>query len=266
MTRIITIGLQKGGVAKTTTAVHLAFYAAEKGKRVLLVDLDTQASASILLKSSAEAATRTDMGDAGSDRLFIAPLKIAPTEIRKNLFLLSGHMGLDSVDLKLAEASTLRDMIKVREALLNSGYDLIICDTPPAVGLRQVAPIIWADHVITPIEPSLLAVTGLHTYTRTRQQVEKFIHRPIGHSVVIGRWHKNTRRQQETIDELTAKRQWHIVSPYLSNRVAVADSLAEGRPVWQFPGASEEVRTEWRQVMSALLKRCMAEAEMKEVA
>ena len=267
MVKIVTVGLQKGGVGKTTTALHLAFYAAEKGLKVLLADLDTQASASILLTGSVEAATQTDKGEMGSDRMFHAPLRMAPVQVKPHLWLLSGHMGLDSLDLKLAESRALKDMIAIREELLKTDYDLIVCDTPPAVGMRQVSPIIWADHVVTPIEPSVLAVTGLHTYTRTRQQVEKFIHRPIGHSLVIGRWQKNTRRQQEIIEDLEKKKEWHLISPYLANRVAVADAIAEGKPVWAFAGAADETKTEWKTAMKHLLARCMAEpAKQKQVA
>lgn len=127
--RVLALISQKGGVGKTTLALHLAFRAAESCS-VLIVDMDTQGNA-----------TSTLLGDegmhylhtrGGASDLFEKPLaEIVPLPTRHpRISLLWGHQHLDAVKPALS------DVVRLRPALAALPYDFLIFDTPPALGPR----------------------------------------------------------------------------------------------------------------------------------
>ena len=150
--RIVTVTNQKGGVGKTTLACHLALAGVEKGRRTLLVDLDTQGNASTMLARSAEIAHRPG----GSAALF-SEATPAPLATDTGVDLLHGHQRLDEVDQRVA----LAEATGIRERLQALPYELVVVDTPPALGLRHLGPQVWADVVVTPLEPNSFSLLAL---------------------------------------------------------------------------------------------------------
>ncbi len=163
---IITVTNQKGGVGKTTVSVHLACGLAERGFKTLLIDLDGQGQASTHL-SGDTAINRRPSG--GAELVFdIEKLKagISPLSTPLGVDLLFGHNALSRIDE--GERST-TDAMDVRDSVRALPYDFIVIDTPPAMQLRQLAAVLWADTLITVIEPEEKAVAG---WTRVRDMVK----------------------------------------------------------------------------------------------
>ena len=150
---IVAFANQKGGVAKTTTAVNVAGMLAQQGRRVLLVDSDPQGSASIYL----------DVRTGGMDEVMLSQRSLAEiiVEVRPRLFLAPASIQLASVELALM-AGFNREY-RLRDALVNarSQYDDILIDCPPSLGLLTINSLAASDAVAVVMSCDLLAFEGV---------------------------------------------------------------------------------------------------------
>lgn len=238
--RVLTVANQKGGVGKTTLACHLALAAHEAELRVLLVDLDTQGSASSILTRDPAIAR----SPGGAAALFSGN-GLAPTPTPLGVDLLHGHQRLDAVDREPQGIGAGRG-----EKLASLGYDLVVVDTPPALGPRHLAPLLWSDLVLIPLEPNASAVQGLAQTLGVLASVRRL--RPGLRSVVaVNLYRRVSSGQNRYLREL--ERRVELLRPYLTQRVAVADALDAGVPVWRFSRADRELRETWRSFCRGLI-------------
>ena len=239
--RIVTVTNQKGGVGKTTLACHLAMAGVERGLRTLLVDLDTQGSASITL--SRDASIPRERG--GAAQLF-GDGTVEPMATASRVHLLHGHQRLDEVDHR----ADLRTAPAVRRRLRSLPFDLVVVDTPPAIGLRHLGPQVWADLVVTPLEPNSFSLLALSQTMAAIDEIRALRPR-LKSRVLVNRFNRSARRQRRYIELLS--HQVELTRPYLTLRVAVADALDEGVPVWRYRRADAELRARWRTVCTELI-------------
>jgi len=169
MTRIITITNQKGGVGKTTTAVHLAHGLALKGKKVLLVDLDAQAQAGIALHiPPADGAFYLLTMEV--KRSATAFIREQMAEVRPNWQLLPASPRLSGVEHALPSPSV--SWLAESLGRFENAYDYIILDTAPTIGRLQVLAIWAADWVIIPAAPEPLSANSIQKVLRTMRSLK----------------------------------------------------------------------------------------------
>lgn len=153
---IITVTNQKGGVGKSTIAVHLAMALQERGDRVLFVELDPQGNASKTLEKAGGVAALQ------ASQLFEEQqLTITPNE----------GITLINADAKMADIEraplTVMSTFKDHLAALASQFDHCVIDTPPTLGLRMSAALIVANHVLSPIELEEYSIDGITKMLQT---------------------------------------------------------------------------------------------------
>jgi chromosome partitioning protein len=171
--RIVAVANQKGGVGKTTTAINLAAAFAERGLRVLVVDLDPQGNASTGL--GIEASER----DLTTYDLLIdeAPLHevIRKTET-EGLFIIPATVDLSSADIELISnekrSFLLHDALR-QTAMDEFGWDYILIDCPPSLNLLTVNAMVAAHSVLVPLQSEFFALEGLSQLMLTIREVRQ---------------------------------------------------------------------------------------------
>ena len=164
---ILCVANQKGGVGKTTVAVNVGAALAEKGHRVLIVDLDPQANATtgLGIDHRAEGPSTYDV--------LIDETPVADV-VRKtqwdNLFCVPGSVDLAGAELELVGA-TEREYRLARALGPNPDYDVVIIDCPPSLGLLTVNALTAARDLLAPIQCEYYALEGLGQLVRTAERV-----------------------------------------------------------------------------------------------
>lgn len=240
---IVTVANHKGGVGKTAVAAHLAFRAAETG-RVLAIDLDAQGNLSSTLISRADT-----IGHASADQLFTADRAPLPMHSKlKNIDLLPASALLNSTDrLNLSAGFQARSYIK--ELALT--YDVVVIDSAPALGLRLTAALASSRRMVVPLIPETYAVDGVANLLGEATAIQEHLNPGLQPAdFVLNMVIKQARSHQRLAERLAAM--VPLRTPYLYRRIAVADALAEHRPVWR-GGSSANASREWLALCDALL-------------
>jgi chromosome partitioning protein len=174
--RKIVIANQKGGVAKTTTAVNLSAGLALKGRRTLLIDMDPQANATFaLLGAHHPAATVYDL--LIKDMPFT---QIVHRTAQPLLDILPSDINLAGAEVELISRVGGQTLLSTRllEATDVTLYDYIIIDAPPSLGFLTINSLAAADEVFIPVSTSIFALNGIAMLENTINQVRRSLNRP----------------------------------------------------------------------------------------
>ena len=157
MSRVIAVANQKGGVGKTTTAVNLSACLGERGRSVLLVDVDPQGNATSGLGIDRNKLTYSlyDCLIEGTD-----PEKaICRTEF-PNVFVLPSSLDLAGADIELVNISGRESRLRQTVGVIRAKFDYVFIDCPPSLGLLTVNALTAADSVLIPIQCEYYALKG----------------------------------------------------------------------------------------------------------
>jgi chromosome partitioning protein len=169
--KIIAVANQKGGVGKTTTAVNLGYALAERGLRVLVVDVDPQGNATSSL----------GLQEIGGESLYEALLgettvaeKVVPTRLER-LFFVAADLDLAGAEIEIARMNDhLTRLAKAVEPLRRDDtFDFMLLDCPPSLGILMTNALAAADELLTPIQCEYFALEGLVKIVRLVDQVRE---------------------------------------------------------------------------------------------
>jgi len=182
----------------------------------------------------------------GAEELFATGELPVPFATPFGIDLLHGHQYLDRID----SGPHLKDASRLSHRLKRLPYDLVVIDTPPALGARHLAPLLWTDIALTPLEASSSSLQGL-AQTQRSLQLARRLNPRLRSQVIINRHIRRSRSQASYIRDL--ERRIPLVRPFLAQRVHIHDALDEGVPVWRYRRADRELRETWRAFCRALL-------------
>lgn len=241
--KTLVVAQQKGGVGKTASLVHLAFDFLERGLRVAVIDLDTQGNASFTLKEFASGYLASQMFDKNGNHLrqWFGDLSDEPA-----LCLIESDAVLADMEKRsLTDAAAVFN--ENLQALSDCGFDVVLIDTAPALGISLVAALYSADCVLSPIELEAYSVQGikkmLTTIANVRKRNTKLKFLGMVPSKVDARNPRHVRHQAE----LQAAYPQLMIPTSIGLRSSIADALATGVPVWKIKKtaarkATQEIR------------------------
>ncbi|MFA6427789.1 MAG: AAA family ATPase [Candidatus Magasanikbacteria bacterium] len=229
MPKIVSVVNQKGGVGKTTTAVNLAAFLAELGKFVLLVDMDPQGNATSGLGINREQLTHG---------IYEA---LARQKRMHDVVVNTGHEGLRIAPAtsNLAGASVELVDVERREFQLRDllsevrhGYDYIIIDCPPSLGLLTINSLVAADELLIPVQAEYYALEGLGQLLHTIELVKTHIHpdlKVLG--AVLTMFDQRTRLSTEVMNELYKYFPNNIFRSVIPRTVRLAEAPSFGKSI-----------------------------------
>jgi chromosome partitioning protein len=236
LSRIVAIANQKGGVAKTTTAVNLAACLAAAEQRVLLVDLDAQGSA-----SSGVGHARGEPASGIYQALLRArPLAdlVRPTALR-TLKLVPSGPELVGATVELAELPGREQVLALALRELAAQFDYVFLDSPPSLDLLTLNALVAADSVLIPMQCEYYALEGLSQLVATIEQVRAQLNPRLAVSgVLLCMYDPRPTLTHEVEREVRAyfgERVYHTVIP---RNVRLAEAPSHGQPILLYDIAS----------------------------
>lgn len=232
MAEIIAVVNQKGGVAKTTTTIHVGVALAELGKRVLLLDLDPQghvAESFGLISDNIE----HEMSDVleGSKRL----AEIIMPAIRPNLDLAPSNIRLSDMELTLVNMRFREHKLKKALEPVLKRYDYVLMDCPPSLGLLTVNALISANHVLIPVASEYFSMLGLARLLKTIEGLKAEANPNLAILGIIHTRHKRTLHAREVVNRTRDELQTaiHFFEHTINDSTRFAEATGQGKTVFE---------------------------------
>ena len=232
MGKVIAIANQKGGVGKTTTTINLAACVAEKGKKILVIDMDPQGNATTgfgIEKNELDNTVYELMLGECSVKECIIP------NVIENLSLIPSNVNLAAAEIELVEQARKEYILKNEIDWVKDQYDYIFIDCPPSLSMLTVNAMTTADSVLVPIQCEYYALEGLSQLIHTVNLIRKKINPNLKmEGVVFTMYDARTNLSEEVVQNVKDTLEERIFKTLIPRNVRLAEAPSYGMPIIEY--------------------------------
>lgn len=229
MGKKIAIVNQKGGVGKSTTAVNLGACMAEKGKSVLLIDIDPQGNA-----TSGVGIDKSNLAHSVYDVLIggVAIRSVIRETNIEQLSILPANIDLAGAEIELVSMISRESCLtRIVEEIIND-FDYIFYDCPPSLGLLTVNALTAANSIIVPIQCEYYALEGLGQLVKTIDLVQNNLNPDLKiEGVLLTMYDARTNLSQQVIEEVKKYFQEKVYNTIIPRNVRLSEAPSFGKPI-----------------------------------
>ncbi|MBE5035544.1 ParA family protein [Gallibacter intestinalis] len=233
MGKAIAIFNQKGGVGKTTTNINLAACLANKGKKVLLLDIDPQGNTTSGLgidKRNMEYSTY----DLLIEKDFNTPKAIIKTGT-EGLDLIPASVSLSGAEVELVNVKGREKRLKKAMDKVKKKYDYIFIDCPPSLGLLTVNSLTAVDSVLIPIQCEFYALEGVAQLMNTIEIVKKNLNSKLEiEGVILSMFDGRTNLSIQVVEEVKKYFGRKVYTTVIPRNVRLAEAPSYGLPIVEY--------------------------------
>lgn len=227
MSKLCVFVNQKGGVGKTTSVINLGAYLAEAGKKVLLVDFDSQANMSSGVGISKDKPTIYELiADLASTKEVIKKTKL------ENLDAIPASIDLAGAAIELVDQEGRDFYLKKALEPLKEAYDYILIDCPPSLGILTLNGLACANEVYIPMQCEYFALEGISLLLQTVKKVQQTINPElkIG-GIFFTMYDSRTRLAQDVVKQVKAYFKDLVFSTIIPRNVRLSEAPSHGLPI-----------------------------------
>lgn len=229
MGRVIAISNQKGGVGKTTTAINLSACLAEKGKKVLVIDMDPQGNATSGLGIDKAKVQNT------SYQILLGETTIweaMEPSICSGLTVIPSERGLAGAEIELIGKEDREYILKKEVDKVKDNYDFIIIDCPPSLNSLTVNAMTTADTVLVPIQCEYYALEGLSELLYTIELVKDRLNENLEiEGVVFTMYDARTCLSLQVVENVKENLKQNIYKTIIPRNIRLAEAPSHGMPI-----------------------------------
>ena len=236
MGRVIAVANQKGGVGKTTTAINLSACLAEKGQKVLAIDMDPQGNMTSGLGIDKDEVEKNIydlmIGQVGVE-------EVLQKEAIENLDIIPTSIDLSAAEIELIGVDDKEFIIRNAIAPIKDNYDYIIIDCPPSLSMLTINAMTTADSVLVPIQCEYYALEGLSQLIHTIDLVKDRLNNDLEiEGVVFTMYDARTNLSLQVVENVKENLQQNIYKTIIPRNVRLAEAPSYGQPITLYDSRS----------------------------
>jgi chromosome partitioning protein len=240
VTRIFAIANQKGGVGKSTTAVNVAAYLAQAGRRTLLVDMDPQGNASSGLGFGRDP-ERSSVYDVVIEGRPANEATVAT--VVENLDIIPSDIALAGAEIELINMARRESRLLYALDAVQSKYDYILIDCPPSLGLLTLNALVAARNLLVPIQCEFYALEGLGHLSYTLDLVRRQSNPDLKLAgIVMTLYDSRTTLSAQVVEEVRKSYPNEIFQTLIPRNVRLSEAPSYGLPISLYDSSSKGAR------------------------